>query len=707
MNSLSIPVLNALSAREARPAPVGRSTAQLSILALGCGILVAAAGCRGPAVVEAQAAAAAEEARVQRAVDDRLRAIFPEVQGELTRAAILRALLAGGAEESGTDDVPAAAILSIRRGDYDLARGQLGELVTAEEVAKAREFLARDDQRAAVLVLDHAVATAPDSAELRLMRGEAELALAQQTGDLEFARRALADFQEAARLRPGARAALGASRAARVLGDADEALTRAREGIEALAGADLALPGDATPERVWAEAALASGSRSENSGLERETRTALYSAIARAPEDPWAWRQLAHAEFARGDAQSAQQISGRGLALFPEDAVLHATLASALYKSSGREGIIAEYERLAARNPRSARAHWTLGRERLEAALDALAAGKPDARAFRAAEADFARCKALADASKDALAAECAEESAFCRTGLGWSLLASGDLDGARDAFLSVDDAAKGRLSADRAPRLESGLTGLALVGTQYVARKNTRDAAGIVALEKAARVFDYLHEYERSNARFAALAAESNRDAAIAIEIDARALTSAGKIDEANRRLARARELMEKALAAYRTAITLAPDDARILRDAGQVLTNYLQRDAETARGWLERSVLLGKTRAERIAAERTAAGAGEAARKFARELEEVESLLSDAYQILGVLDLTLKGDPVAARAWFEKCLATGPDPSEEVRGPSGWLARATDAIESKRDTRVRDESRWAAPVTAAAKKP
>src|SRR5436190_5579803 len=140
--------------------------------------LCAGAGCRATPQNAPPGAVATEEARVERAVDERLRALFPELENEISRAAITRAVLEGSAADPADPDVPTAAIAAIRRGDFDHARGLLGVLVTQSEVAKAREFLARGELHPAVTVLDRAVHAAPDSAELRIMRGDAELAIA-------------------------------------------------------------------------------------------------------------------------------------------------------------------------------------------------------------------------------------------------------------------------------------------------------------------------------------------------------------------------------------------------------------------------------------------------------------------------------------------------------------------------------------------------
>jgi DNA-binding helix-hairpin-helix protein with protein kinase domain len=61
-------------------------------------------------------------------------------------------------------------------------------------------------------------------------------------------------------------------------------------------------------------------------------------------------------------------------------------------------------------------------------------------------------------------------------------------------------------------------------------------------------------------------------------------------------------------------------------------------------------------------------------------------------------VLNLTLKNDPRAARAWFRRALDEGgPDPRPEIEA---WLTRCDAAEAGKADVGVREKNRWAAPI-------
>jgi hypothetical protein len=342
---------------------------------------------------------------------------------------------------------------------------------------------------------------------------------------------------------------------------------------------------------------------------------------------------------------------------------------------------------------------------RYQSALDALAHKQGDAAAFARAEKLFAEARAD-DAS---LADACRAREALCRTGAGFALLDAHDLEGARTAFLSVEDAQKGALARDDLPRLHSALIGLDAIAAAYVAASQPTGTSGnrVDTLERAARVHDYLRAYDATDAHFALAAARENRDAALAIETEARTLASQKKFDEANQRLVRARELMEKSRHAFADAVKLAPGDVQVGEEAGAVLVDYVQRDPEVARGWLEDAAHAGEARCDALRAQIKQLGEppSDPARKKSLEndLEVARSTLADVYQKLGFLCLTLEGDPVRAKEWGEKCLATSPDPPEEVRGKGGLIDRCNEAIEKGTDPRVSDATRWAAPIAPA----
>ena len=679
----------------------------LALALCGAAMSLAAMGCSTAPVGSAEAAAnkAREEARLRSATEERLRALFPEVEGAVTRASIAQMLIRQSDPEIPADDTSTAAIVAIRRGEFDRARGLLGEIQAQAEIEKARGYLAQNDHAGALAALERAVSIAPDSAELRSMRADSALVVARETFDTDLSRTALADYLYAAAHHGGARAWLGASRAAQALGDGEHALEYARQGIAQLEGAEMPNGVVEAPEATLAAASVHEYSRSNQGpndeatlGYWRESKSAFEMLLGRTPDDPWAWNSLVDLLAARGQFEAARNVASRGLRIFPSNGNLHTAFARATNEVGGRAAIFAAYEAFLARHPGIAVAHWYPAQARFENALDALTEKRAQADAFDAAEEGFARCRSLESAFED----RCREYEALCRTGRGWTLLASGDLDGARRAFLSSEDARKGSLAAEISGRMRSAVEGLHAVGAAYQAK--SRDVAGgngIDDLERSARIYDYLRAYDPSQLDWANNAGLFERDAAVAIEIEARTLASQGKIDEANRRLAHARELMEQSYVAYSAAAQIAPEHVRTLNDTGLILTYYLQRDVDTAETLLKRAQTLGEAQlAElRVLAAETGVDAQEREARQ-RKLEEVESALGDAYQNLGVLELTLKGDAAAAKSWFDKCLVTGPDPREEVRGKGGYLDQCKTALETKSDPRVKDEARWAAPV-------
>ncbi len=682
--------------------------------------------CSAQQPIDEAAARKAEDARVQRAAEARLRSLFPEVQGSITRESLTKAIVASAAPHIGSGatrqaEVPAAAIAAIERGDFATARGLLGELLAHDEIEHARALLAAGDERGALSVLDRAVSIAPDSAELRTLRGETALMVAAESNDKEIVQGALDDFEEAVRQHGGPRALLGASRAARALGQGDKALTYARAGLDALDGADMLVYGSKGEppihaERVWAQASLDSWARgpADTNGVHgaasaREPVAALHASIGRAADDAWSWQELARVELGSGDAVAAHRVSNRGLSFFPHDGALHASLASALEAIGGQDAVIAEFAKRSTSHPHVAVAEQIEAEARYQSALDALVRKPGDAAAFARAEKLFAQART----DDAALADACRAREALCRTGAGFALLDVNDLEGARTAFLSVEDAQKGALARSDPPRLRSAVIGLDAIAATYVAASQPTNASGswIESLERAARIHDYLRAYDVNDAHFALAAARENRDAALAIETEARTLASQKKIDEANQRLVRARELMEKSRLAFADAVKLAPLDVTVGQEAGAVLVDYVQRDPDVARGWLEGAAHAGEAKRDALSAQLDDPKLAlddptlEAARTKAvrNELEVVRSALADVYQDLGVLYLTLLGDPVRAKQWGEKCLATSPDPPEEVRGKGGLIDLCNEAIEKGTDPRVRDETRWAAPIAPA----
>lgn len=641
-------------------------------------------------------------AAVERALQER----FPEIDGPVTRAAIVRALQAQPEELAG-GGLKGDAVAAIAAGDYDRAQRALSELLGERLRTEARAKLDARDPRGALAVLDRAVELSPTSAEIRILRAEAALAVGLEEREPELLRAAEADAL-AATLRAGTPEAwFTAARVALALNTPVDALSRARSGLDAwlerashspapdgawrtLADAALAAFELARTEKLVADAQgdleLAFERSAEMARAEASAREALEGEIGRAPEDPWGWQRLAWLAESAGAPGEAQNVALRALSLAPSDEALHDRLAAVTRTLGGADGVSSVYTVFAAAHPRVGLARWHPARARFDEAADALYAGEDSRDAFRAAEEGFVRCRELEPRYADA----CRGYEVLCRSGVGWCAYRAKppELDAARTAFLSMEDVFPGGLAWELAGRMASGVIGLSLVGASYAkeAEADPNAPESIERLAQAARIYDYLHAYQPGDVNWANNAGFFNRDVAVALEYRAQALAAQGRTSEAERLIAQARERMETSYRAYVDAATAAPDDTRIQNDTGLILTYYLQRDLDTAERYLRRAVELGEARVTELRAAAPAAGS-----EAEQTLEDVEIALGDAYQNLGYLYLILKDDPKTARGWFEKCIAA-PDPRPEVEGADGLMAQCDRALAGEK----RAQPRW-----------
>jgi hypothetical protein len=88
------------------------------------------------------------------------------------------------------------------------------------------------------------------------------------------------------------------------------------------------------------------------------------------------------------------------------------------------------------------------------------------------------------------------------------------------------------------------------------------------------------------------------------------------------------AMELWERSYAHYQKAVELSPDDARIANDCGLVLIYHLHRDLDRARALCERAIALGTAQLAALPADASA-----------RDRENLEEAVGDAWQNLAVL--------------------------------------------------------------------
>lgn len=640
-----------------------------------------------------------------------LRALFPELAADapLDRATLERAVLRAVASRDDALGLRARLFTALDAGDFETARQCLARLGAREELERARQLVASGDPAGALALLEIAFAAVQPDAETQLVRGTALLAraLAQPAGDARRtdAEIALSEFLASAKGAPSAAAWLGASRAARELGRTDDALAYAddaarapRTGATELARGELQRRVAEASADGWRNALATDRAQAHERYL--ATRASLEALLARAPADAWTWAQLGELELAEGRPAEAERLARAGLAWSPDESALHALLASAADARGGRVARLAVLFENAAAFPAAPAAHFELARARFDEALAEHAAGA-DARAeFTRAEAEFTRARTLANArgSEAERVRACLEHEAACRTGRGWSTLRAGELAAARDAFLSAEDVASGAASWTPPGGLAPGVRGLEQVADAFARRgEDVARADSHEDLERAARLYEFLHRADPAAVRWPSSAGFRFRDTALAWREKARAQARDERRADAERSLARARELMEASYASYADAARLAPADVRLACDAGRALVSYLQRDPAAARAWLDRAVANGETQRAELRARADEDGLALTERERRRaELEALELALGDAYQEYGVLELTLAGDARAALAWFEKSLATGPDPRSELRQSGGLVERARAALADGSDPRLRDAERW-----------
>ncbi len=554
-------------------------------------------------------------------------------------------------------------------------RGEVSDAVLPGKLAAARERLLAGDPRGAMLPLDEALRIAPGDGEVSFLRGECLLRMGSEDRNPIMFEDAREAFLAAGEELP--EALVGAARAGWMVhfqsgrgGDLDRALIDLREGIASMDPESPFVPCfDTPPARTDVEVRFAAYTASVNgvlaetrrAGLFEETRTAIEAMIGTTPTDTWAWNQLANLYQWESRPEEARDAAQRGLQLNPADVTLHDALVRILNQIGGWDEVVTVYEEFVAGHPDLAIGHWNLGRATYESSMAKLLEEKNDQRdGFRRAEGLFGRARELDAAYRDA----CLGYEVTSRDGYGWCLYNAGDLDGAADAFRSMEELLPGGMRWEDPGRLWSGMTSLEFLVGEYNKHwmnevvEVWKDGQGNVAespipfeerfpsLLKAAAIADELFAYDPENPTFANNAGYFNRDAGtLGHEIRGLSALTASPPDEAVAKasFAAAVEHAEKSYAAYVVAAELSPDDARVINDTGLILAYYLQRDLDVARDYFEKSIAVGLPQLE-------AGIEDEEQRTMTREA------VGDAYQNLGVIALTIDGDAAAAKPHFEK---------------------------------------------------
>lgn len=546
-------------------------------------------------------------------------------------------------------------------------------------VRQAAAALDAGEPEEALALTDQALELRPQDREALLLRGRGFFDLGRKVSSAAFLEDSLATYVEAAAQYDSAETWLGASRSAYELVRTEEALEYARAARDKLGDAPSPAALQTIAEAVFGAYRAERQARpdsDDSSALFLETEDILNELIGVASDSAWAYRELANLMSWHGYTEESRIALEQGLTQAPNDMTLHDRFRTVARMSGGNRGLLNYYETFAKRHPAIAIGRFNAGLARFDLAVDRLLA-RPDGEEgiheaqllveeFRAAESDFLRARELDESfTESSIGYEI-----VCRDGLGWSLYHAGELDAARDAFLSMEDLQAGGLRWELKDRLLSGVVSLEFVAGAFFASQqdsSMSDMEKAHAMEKAAKIFDFLHEYEPEVVKWANNSGFFNRDVAVMLHDEARNLEvklereelseadSNALIDEGQRMLTRARELMEKSYRAYVDTSKLASEDVRIINDTGLILTYYLERDLDVAEEYLMRAVYLGE---EQVQNQDLQADAR----------YELENALGDAYQNLGVLHLKLTGKVEAAKSWLEKSLAIGPDPRPAI---------------------------------------
>ena len=534
---------------------------------------------------------------------------------------------------------------------------------------RARELMKSGDPRDAMLELDEALVLEDPALqmEVQFLRGVATLRMGTEDGNPFFFEDAHTSFEAAAEA--GAIAAWsGVARAAWMLyyqsGDParmEEALDLALRAVEDRGErTELESYLQQTPERTLSEIAF-DGYRATKTGalapsrseeLFEITRSSLENEIRLEPSTAWSWEQLANLYLWEERGTDARTTIERAVTLNPESEALHKAQVRLIETAAGWAEVVTAYEAFVAAHEGNPLGHWFLATAQYEAALQAMLADKSDqSEGFRAAEASFLATREL----EPSYAESCKNYEIVCRDGLGWSLFYADDLAGAEAAFWSMEDLQEGGLRWEDPGRLFSGMQSLEFVLAGHNANweKGLTRGSGVSysqafpSLVKAADLSYAMFRYDAEAGNNANNAGYFNRDFAVQLEAQGvRALTG-DTPDET-----RAAELfalsgkhMEQSYEAYQVAARLAPDDARTINDTGLILAYYLQRDLDGAVAYFEEAIRVGLPQLE-------AGIEDEEQRTMTREA------VGDAYQNLGVLELTLRGDAAAAKPHFEESL-------------------------------------------------
>ena len=643
-------------------------------------------------------------------------------------------------QSSGASGSGQRAIAAVEAGDYETARDILTGLIVDERLLEAEALLAEGQARDALLPLDEVLSLSPNHARAWFLRGKAALATAATDSQPAFFYQdALENIEHAFRCDPQASQSpeklMVASQAAYQNLEFVKALDWGRRGMELIDEAGVRPALAVAPERTLSDASYRVYIEKKQAGEDsREafliTEDQLSRLLGRTADDVGVWSRLSELYQWEGNLPKAIETVENGLAIVPESSDLHQKLSTLTRESGGRQRVLEAYGRFGSAHPDSPMGAWFTAVETLFVAVDAqLQDGQDSSAIYEKAERLFQRCRQL----EPSYEANCISYELICRNGIGWCRYNNGDMSGSKEAFLSMEALKQGGLEWQLGDQLYSGVMGL-----QFIAGKYAQDGQSAESLGKAAEIFDYLNAYRPEDPDFANNAGFFNRDTAVLLDVSAQAAlrraTESPSPEEATaleqRGLglrAQAQELMERSYAAYKEASRLAPEDVRVVNDTGLIMTYYLRTDTAQAQRYLDSAVEMGERQAaesralveevraqleeeraradEQPADQPTEAGevspAAEAVATLESQLTELEDSLDslleawgDAHQNLGILYLTITGEPERALAHFEQSVEIGPlprVPRDFIRESLIPICREAMAGDEQAITRVR----------------
>lgn len=544
---------------------------------------------------------------------------------------------------------------------------------------QARGLLAEGNAPDAMLELDTALDSLGAQDEVQFLRGVAALRLGISDGNAFFFEDAKRAFLSAAEGGQVNAAWFGAARASWMQfyeASDPERLEQALEYVQkGMQGRGDARPYEMyfeeSPQRTEGEITFFAFTQAKGGVLTESrapelfdaARDALEAEIGRDPTASWGWNELANLYLWNEQRADARTTIASALALNPNDESLHTTQVRLAEEDGTWAEVIRVYEPFVAEHDGSAIAHWFLGKAYYDLALETLVRDRNDQSAgFMAAEKHLRRTRQL----EPSYAENCKGYEVISRDGLGWSHYNAGRLDEAAAAWWSMEELFKGGLRWEVKGQLFSGLDSLAFVVAAHNAewekglpgpdRIPFRDA--FPHLRKAAKIAARAFAYDENDLSRANNAGYFNRD--FGVQLERLGVSNLGDDEERAAQLfLESNAAMEISLAAYKVAAKLAPDDCRTVNDTGLILAYYLQRDLERAEQYFRDAIGAGLLELKQtdLDAERRSA---------------TFVAIGDAYQNLGVVALTLRGDAKAAGPFFEQCVAyeTQEDPRTQVHG-------------------------------------